>query len=151
MNFPPIHFGNKIRGQLDPLTESFGKGGSMKSMVEFVPSTISRRDASKLFARIFDLLGKVTAYMAKPKALLRRTVEASPGWDEPIPAELRAEWVEVFKDFGELRNIQFQRARIPMDAEEPLNVRLFAGADAWSLEFGLELRGRMGLGLVATS
>ena len=140
---------------MDPNTEFFGKGGSMQSMDEFVPSTITKRDVSKQFARVFDLLGKVSAYMAKPKALLRRTVEASPGWDDPIPVELRTEWVEVFEDFGELRNIQFQRARIPIDADESLKVRLFAGSDAGAdcmvSGIWIGVKKKTGPGLVATS
>ena len=77
LNLPPTHFGNKVRGRLAVNTEFFGKGGSMKSMEEFVPPKITRRDVSKQFARVYDPLGKVAAYMAKPKALLRRTVEQS--------------------------------------------------------------------------
>ena len=38
--------------------------------------------------------------------------------------------MEVLEEFNELRGIQIQRTRIPIDAEEPLKVRLFAGADA---------------------
>ena len=88
LNLHPPHFLNKVRGKLAVDTEFFGKGCSMKSMDEFVPPKITRRDVSKQIARVYDPLGKVAVYMAKPKVLLRRTVEASPDWDVAMPMEV---------------------------------------------------------------
>ena len=58
LNTPPIHFGNKLRGKLDPATEFFGKGGKMMSMEEFVPKDVTRRKVTKVFCRVYDPLRK---------------------------------------------------------------------------------------------
>ena len=130
INLQALHFGKKVRGRLDPTTEFFGEGGSMKSMEDFVPKSLTRRMVTSKTAAVFDPLGKVAPYMSKPKLLLRRTIETNPNWDDPIPADLREEWIKVFDDFEYLRGLYFQRPRIPLNAAEPLLVRLFAGADA---------------------
>ena len=67
-------------------------------------------------AGIFDVLGKIEPIKAKLKVFERKVLHSTIGWDDPMPEELRAEAVKNFILVEELRNIQYHRPRIPVDA-----------------------------------
>ena len=114
VKIPRLHFGKRTRGRLDPKTEYFD--GDFGTMDNFVPKNLTRRHIVSKRAGIFDVLGKIEPIKAKLKVFERKVLYSTIGWDDPMPEELRAEAVKNFILVEELRNIQYHRPRIPVDA-----------------------------------
>ena len=114
VTIPRLHFGKRTRGRLDPKTEYFN--GDFGTMDNFVPKNLTRRHIVSKRAGIFDVLGKIEPIKAKLKVFERKVLHSTNGWDDPMPEELRAEAVKNFILVEELRNIQYHRPRIPVDA-----------------------------------
>ena len=67
-------------------------------------------------ASLFDILGKFVPVDTKLKLDLRKAVQSTQGWDDPVPPELRSKWVDNFWMVEKLRGIRFKRAKMPEDA-----------------------------------
>ena len=115
---PALHFGKKMRGRLSIGTEVF-EGSCLSDMEKFVPKEITRTQAFSKHASVFDILGKLAPITAGMKLDLRRTVQKTIGWDDPMPNDLRNKWVENFWRLERLRGLKCARARMPEDAISP--------------------------------
>ena len=123
-----LHFGKPKRGKISESVKFFDE--TEQSMDEFVPSKLSRRQvASKLASQCWDILGKLAPLMTGLKLDLREVFKSTQGWDDPMPPELRAKWVQNFLLIEKCRGLKYTRAIMPLDAVDT-NMRLLTGVDA---------------------
>ena len=101
----------------------------VEDMNKFVPKDLTRRMVFSKKASFFDLLGKFVPIDMGLKLGLRKAVELSQGWDDPLPPEVRSNWVKNFWRMERLRGIKFKRARMPMDAVST-KMDIIVGGDA---------------------
>ena len=127
IKIPPIHFGKKMRGKLKVGTEIFD--GTFADLENFVPLSLSRRMTTSKLAGVWDPMGKLVPVTSPMKCNLRKTVEETFGWDDPMSFELRKLWIKNLWRLHTLRGIQFNRAVIPEDAEST-ELQLVAAVDA---------------------
>jgi hypothetical protein len=80
-------------------------------------------------ASIFDITGKLVTNLVISTILLRKTMQETQGWDDPISSDLRNKWLTQFLLWEKLRGVQFSRAMMPIDAIDS-KMRLIVAADA---------------------
>ena len=118
---PPLHFGRKNRGRLSSKVEIFGNFGlspseMLQKIDQFTPKSLTRRIVASKRASIFDIVGNLSVILIRSMVLLRNTIKATTGWDDPMPPDLRNKWLEEFLLWEKLRGVQFSRAIMPQDA-----------------------------------
>ena len=131
---PDLLFGKKQRGKLPDSNKIFR--GSFGELDNFVPKNLSRRHVASKMASLNDLMDKYSPILAGLKLNLRKVTKNTIGWDEPMLAELRNKWVENFWKFEQLRGLQFNKARMLLDAlDEKMRLLtiLDGNIDGWSL------------------
>ena len=84
---PPLHFSKKVRGRLSVGTEVFD--GTFADLENFVPKKLTRTMIFSKNNAFFDLLGKFVPITAGFKLDIRAAVQATQGWNDPVPEELR--------------------------------------------------------------
>ena len=117
VRIPPLHFGKRKRGRLDPKTKFF-TGSTLEEIDEFVPKTLNRKQATSKFASIWDITGKLGPMLAEAE-----------DWVTPMPDSLRSRWLSQFLLWEKLRGMRFQRAVMPEDAADS-KLRLIVKVDA---------------------
>ena len=70
-------------------------GSTLDEMDKFVPQDLTRRQVFSKNGTVFDLLGKLTPFIAGLSVDLRDAVQATIKWDDSIGIELRAKWVDT--------------------------------------------------------
>ena len=100
------------------------------------PASLTRRQALSQLNSIFDPLGLATPFTVKAKVLMRRTWEANRAddWDESLPPSLLAEWITIFEELFEMKNVSFPRCIKPKNAVG--NPQLVVFSDASKEAFG---------------
>ncbi|XP_025193649.1 uncharacterized protein LOC112593471 [Melanaphis sacchari] len=74
------------------------------------PSPVfSKRGILSLVARIFDPLGFFGPSVFLAKVIMQRTWFSGLGWDDPLPADIAAEWQAFVSDLPSLLNIRVPR------------------------------------------
>ena len=104
LNIGELNFSTKQRGRKS--TENINK----------IPEKLTRRHCVAKVSEVFDLAGRVTPIVARFKLDLRVLVQRRLDWDDVLPDELRALWIDNFEMIQELRNLRFKRCVIPEDA-----------------------------------
>ena len=127
VKIPPLHFGRKSRGRLVIGTETFE--GSFADLDAFVPQFLTRRQIVSKFASLYDPYGKLVPVSAAMKVHLRMAVLETEDWDNHVSKELRAVWVQNFWRMYKLRGLQYNRARVPVDAANT-DLHLVCAVDA---------------------
>ena len=131
---PPLHFSKKKRGRLESKVETFTSTEVtneqlMQDLDKFVPEKLTRRMVTSKKASIFDITGKLVPNLVSSTILLRKTMQETRGWDDPISSELRTKWLKQFLLWEKLKGVQFSRAMMPIDAINS-RMRLIVAADA---------------------
>ena len=80
-------------------------------------------------ASLYDLMGKYSPILEGLNLDLRKVTKNTIGWDDLMSAEFRNTWLENFWKFEQLRGLQFNRARMPLDALDE-KTRLITIVDA---------------------
>ena len=117
LNIGDFNFSKKLRGrkaQSDP-----GK----------VPDNLTRRDCVGKVSEVFDPLGKVAPIIGGMKIDMHELVTRKLDWDDYIPDDLKNVWVRNFETIQELRNVTFNRAIVPVNAQS-LKIDTLDTADA---------------------
>ncbi len=83
----------------------------------------TKRSAVSLATRVYDPLGAISPITVRFKLLFQRLCEKGVHWDEPLTAELLAEWELLISDLQ-----QFRPVRIPQCCAPP------SGGKSYSLE-----------------
>ena len=82
-----------------------------------IPKMITRRHCVSKVAEVYDLTGKIMPIISSMKIDLHELVERKLDWDDVIPDNLRSVWVSNFEMIQELKDLRYNRAVIPEDAE----------------------------------
>ena len=114
LNLDSIHFAVKKRGRYPPGTIKWEN--TKKSMNQFVPEHLTRRDCSRLAARVYDLRGDVAPLLLRLKYDLRTLIMKNYDWDDVIDTENRQRWIMNFTMIEEVRKFMLSRGKIPKDA-----------------------------------
>ena len=104
LNIKPLNLTKKVRGKKS--SDGVGK----------VPESLTMRDCSRVVHELYDICGKVAPLTASFKLDMSELHHRKLDWDDPIPAELRNQWIRNFDLMAEIGGIKFQRAVIPLDA-----------------------------------
>ena len=124
---PALHFGKKQRGKLADNTDIFQ--GTFADLDKFAPKSLTRKQVASKMGSWYDLMGKYSPLLGGVKLDMRRTVQNTKGWTDPMPDFLRSKWLKNFWLFESLRGLQFSRARMPLDAVSD-KMRLITVVDA---------------------
>ena len=116
LNIKPLEFARKRSRKKEP-----NEDGSR------IPKVLTRRQCCSKVGEVFDLTGRVAPITASFKVDLHTISKLK--WDDPIPNEYRSLWESNFEMMAELKNIRFQRAIIPVNAES-LKINTIDTADA---------------------
>ena len=83
-----------------------------------VPIALTKRMILSQVNGIYDPMGLAGPVTVKAKILTKKLWAREPrlGWDDPIPDQLRDEWVEFFRELFELEQTTFTRSLKPEDA-----------------------------------
>jgi hypothetical protein len=116
LNIKPLDFSKKRCGKQQPTEDS-----------SRIPKVLTRRQCCSKVGEVFDLTGRVAPITASFKVDLHTISKLN--WGDAIPDEYRSLWVSNFEMMSELKNIKFNRANIPEDAES-LKINTIDTADA---------------------
>jgi hypothetical protein len=109
-----LNFSTKKKGQR---TEPDLEKGKLK---ENLPSTLTKRICLEQTAKVYDPLGLLGPHTLMAKILLRKVWQLQLGWDDPIPPDLRKQWVDHFYNSFELDEISFPRCVRPQGTKGKL-------------------------------
>ena len=104
LNLSELNFSKRVRGK------------KSESAVNIIPDKLTRRHCAAKVAEVFDLAGKVTPVTASMKLDLHDLVERGLQWDDVLPDDLRALWLNNFDMMQEIRSLKFRRTIVPVDA-----------------------------------
>ena len=93
------------------------------------PEVLTRRDCVSKVPEVFDPLGKVASIIGGMKIDMHELITRKLDWDDQIPDELKCGWLKNFETIQELRNVTFNRAIVPGNAEN-LQIETLDTADA---------------------
>jgi len=86
------------------------EGDFFKCALSLSPKPLySKRGILSLVARIFDPLGIFGPAVFLAKIIMQRTWKSGLGWDDPLPADIAAEWRAFVSDLPSLLNIRVPR------------------------------------------
>ena len=127
MKVPQLYFAKKTRGRLSENTAFYDP--EIHDIDKFVPRELSLRHVTSKYSSIFDYLGFLSPALACTKLLLRKTVKETSGWDTAISSKLRSKWLKEFLFIEKLRGLNFNRAKMPLDAVD-CRMRVLCGGGA---------------------
>ena len=126
LKIPDLHFSKKKRGRFGEDVVFFDP--TTMKIEDFVPAKLTLRMVTSKYAAVYDPLGYIGPVMASSKLLLRETVKATVGWDDPMPSDLRSKWLKEFLLYEQLKGINYTRAKVPSEAVD-MKMRILAGGD----------------------
>ena len=95
-----------------------------------IPLKLTRRIVLEQVMKVYDPLGLVSPFTLQAKCMLRDTWTLGLKWDEPIPDELRTNWVSYFEQLIHLPDMTFKRYLKPSNAiGQPLLVIFSDGSE----------------------
>ena len=84
-----------------------------------VPVALTKRMVLSQVNGIYDSLGFASPFTVKAKILMRQLWSGnarSLGWDDPMPATYRDEWIQFFREVFQMKKIVFTRCIRPTEA-----------------------------------
>ena len=87
-----------------------------KTVAEFTPQVITRRQCTRVVAKVWDVLGKLAPITLKMKYDMRMFIIDNSEWDSPLLAENRLKWIKNFEMIEDVWDILYVRTSIPVDA-----------------------------------
>lgn len=85
-----------------------------------LPTDLTRRIVLGQMLKIYDPLGLVCPFTLLGKIYLRDTCARNLEWDDPLPDDLRASWIQFFGTLFQLEQLEFDRGLCPIDAQGEL-------------------------------
>ena len=109
---------------------------TLEELLNLPPDLITRRSMLSNVHRIFDPMGLLIPVLLQSKLLLRLTwAEKDLGWDDPLPEELRLQWVTFLKSLLSIEEASFPRSLWP-EEEVVGSPILIIFTDGAALAFG---------------
>lgn len=83
-----------------------------------VPTPLTKRQILSQVNGVYDPLGLISPFTVRAKIMLRKLwgQDKKLGWDDPIPENLRQDWINFFQEFFQLEKIVFSRCMKPNNA-----------------------------------
>ena len=94
--------------------------------------SLTKRETLGIINKPYDLLGLISPITIRLKCAYRDLFRVEPplGWDDPMPYELKMEWIELLKLLRDVDTVKFPRATKPKNAVgEPELIGYFDGSD----------------------
>ena len=85
-----LNFSTKRKGKRS------GPDATAETLVESIPEPLTKRVCLEQVMSFYDPNGLIGPYLLCGKILLRQTWELGLQWDDPIPNDLKAAWIEFF-------------------------------------------------------
>ncbi len=108
-----------------------------------IPNLLTRRIVLQQVMTIYDPLGIICPFTLKAKILLRNTWELKLDWDEPLPAQMRAQWVTFFEGLFQLEQLILERALTPKNAVGQPWLILFSDGSEIAYGFAAYIRWKL--------
>ena len=124
-----FHFSVRINFSPRRKKTRTGRDLNINQIPSEIPTTLTKRMVLSHVNGIYDPLGLAALFTAKAKILLWKlcgTNMKNLDWDEPIPDELRKEWIDFFRQLFQMEDITFQRCIKPEEAIGDLILVLFS-------------------------
>ena len=95
------------------------------------PPQLTRRQCASMFGSVFDPLGLLGAFVTRVKLFMRRVLEQSTDWDQPLSEHLSFEAAKLTKELQQLPKFSVPRPCVSVCAYE-----LWVFADASAAAYG---------------
>ena len=95
---------------------------------DFNESRITKRTMLSDIAKIFDPLGWLSPVTLELKHLMQQVWQCRLDWDQPLPTELIAAYLDWRKELGALKNIQLQRFCLSGEQSDKITLHVFCDA-----------------------
>lgn len=110
---------------------------SEEEIEEGTPSPLTRRELLSQVAGLYDPVGLATPVKEKGAILVRKAFQEmgksdirQNTWDNPLPLELRADAIRLFKEYARLGKVRFERSLTPPGWERrPWGITFSDGSD----------------------
>lgn len=119
-------FSYKVRINFSARRKNIRTGPDLtaKDIAHKIPKQLTKRMILSQIATLYDPLGLATPFTIRCKLLMRqlitvkqeRKTDEQLGWDEPIPEDMYARWVNLFQEMYALEDLKFKRCMKPNDA-----------------------------------
>ncbi|XP_063591692.1 uncharacterized protein LOC134768817 [Penaeus indicus] len=110
----------KARLNFSPKYKGIRTGPDLKfsNFICNIPPVLTKRIVISQMCSVYDPLGLLLPYTLKAKILLRETVSCSTklGWDDPLPAHMKEQWVVHFHKLFGIDSLSFERCIKPPTA-----------------------------------
>lgn len=118
-----------------PLQRSLGVSWNLKMdcftfRVSREVKPFTRRGTLSTVNSLYDPLGFVSPVTMQGKALVRELASLQQDWDEPLPADKKAQWEAWTTALAELEHLHIPRPYIPVSLSQTLNGELCIFSDA---------------------
>ena len=127
LGFGTINFNKKTRSGRKENPFPVETSDDVEKLLKTV-GALTRRIVVGKIGELFDPLGLLEPLKSMFKIQL--SAFNGLGWDDPIPLECVPVWENNFKMFVDIPKVMFKRCVIPVDAAEPLQIRLLGLSDA---------------------
>lgn len=94
---------------------------------------VTKRSILSSSFRIFDPLGLISPCTVIPKLLMQKLWKEKLTWDEPVPSQLKKEWVSFRSSVSALSSLQVQRLVL---SDSPSTIELHSFCDASLTAYG---------------
>ncbi|KAK3739287.1 hypothetical protein QZH41_007134 [Actinostola sp. cb2023] len=74
---------------------------------------VTKRKVLSRVARIYDPIGFASAFLIRAKIGLQQLWQRGIDWDDELPEDMQANWVNLFEEMKELNNVSFPRCLTP--------------------------------------
>jgi hypothetical protein len=102
---------------------------TMSDIPKRIPLILTKRMVLSLVNGIYDPLGLSAPFVVQAKMLLRKLSKLEKmDWDDPIPEDLRDDWIKFFTLLFDMEQIVFQRSTKPTTALGEPSLVLFSDA-----------------------
>ena len=108
-----LNFSTKRKGKRS------GPDATAETLVESIPESLTKRVCLEQVMSFYDPNGLIGPYLLCGKILLRQTWELGLQWDDPIPNDLKAAWIEFFLKAFQLEKLTFPRCTRPPVVLDP--------------------------------
>ena len=97
---------------------------------------VTRRGILSATAACYDPLGLATPYIVKGRMLMQELTRLRLGWDEPVPAEVKTDWIRWLAGLQQLKEVKVPRCLTPSGLSAASRVELHHFADASEKGYG---------------
>ena len=111
---------------------------SFRVQVDTSADPMTRRELLLMLSQCYHPWGFIQPALLPPKKLIQELCLSGLGWDDPVPAEIKAQWENWLASVGALRGIKIKRCFRPQDFKIS-SIQLHCFRDATKIGYGAVL------------